>query len=62
MKRSEKNNFVKKLNEELKDKGHRVRLYVPFGTEWLPYTLRRLKEIKNLKFVVFNIVREIFRF
>ena len=50
------------LSKELKDKGHRVRLYVPFGTEWLPYTLRRLKEIKNLKFVVFNIVREIFRF
>ncbi len=50
------------LSKELKDKGYRVRLYVPFGTEWLPYTLRRLKEIKNLKFVVFNIVREIFRF
>mgnify|MGYP001251969938 FL=1 len=50
------------LSKELKDRGFRVRLYVPFGKDWLPYTLRRLKEWKNLKFVISNIFKEIFRF
>ena len=49
------------LQKEMKDKGYRVRIYVPFGENWLPYTLRRLKEWKNLKFVVFNMIRELFR-
>ena len=48
------------LQKELKDLGYNVRLYVPFGQQWLPYTLRRLKEFKNLKFVFFNVFRELF--
>ena len=28
----------------LRDAGHRVRLYVPFGSEWYAYSVRRLKE------------------
>jgi len=48
------------LSEKMKNDGYRVRLYVPFGKQWLPYTLRRLKEFKNLKFVIFNIFREFF--
>jgi len=24
--------------------GHRLRIYVPFGTHWYEYSLRRLKE------------------
>ena len=43
----------------LKKQGYCVRLYVPFGTEWLPYTLRRLREYKNLKFIISNIVKEL---
>ena len=43
------------LQKSLKDKGYTVRIYVPFGDNWLPYTLRRLKEWKNLKFVIRNI-------
>jgi proline dehydrogenase len=47
------------LSTELKDKQYTVRLYVPFGTEWLPYTLRRLKEYDNMKFVLTNVIREL---
>tara|TARA_B100000953_G_scaffold101645_1_gene83410 strand:+ start:230 stop:1126 length:897 start_codon:yes stop_codon:yes gene_type:complete len=48
------------LSSSLQEHGYRVRLYVPFGTDWLPYTLRRLREFKNLKFVIFNIIKEMF--
>ena len=43
----------------LKD-GYNVTLYIPFGEEWIPYTLRRLKEFKNLRFVNSNILKELF--
>jgi proline dehydrogenase len=46
------------LQKKFKDNGYKVRIYVPFGENWLPYTLRRLKEWKNLKFVFLNILRE----
>ena len=48
------------LSFSLKKQGYCVRLYVPFGTDWLPYTLRRLREYKNLKFIISNIVKEMF--
>ena len=48
------------LSSSLKKEGYCVRLYVPFGTDWLPYTLRRLREYKNLKFIISNIVKEMF--
>ena len=37
------------LQKKLLNKKYTVRIYVPFGENWLPYTLRRLKEFKNLK-------------
>ena len=40
--------------------GFNVTIYTPFGKEWLPYTLRRLKEFKNLRFVFVNIIKEAF--
>ena len=46
------------LSSSLQKQGYCVRLYVPFGTDWLPYTLRRLREFKNLRFIIFNIVKE----
>ena len=46
------------LSSSLQKQGYYVRLYVPFGTDWLPYTLRRLREFKNLRFVISNIVKE----
>ena len=30
--------------DELVAAGHRVRIYVPFGTQWYEYSLRRLQE------------------
>ena len=48
------------IQAELLASGYNVRLYVPFGQQWLPYTLRRLKEFKNLKFVFLNVFREFF--
>ena len=30
------------LQARLVDEGHRVRVYVPFGSEWFPYFMRRL--------------------
>jgi proline dehydrogenase len=32
------------LQRELREQGYRVRVYVPFGSEWYPYLLRRLAE------------------
>ena len=46
------------LCSSLQKEGYCVRLYVPFGTEWLPYTMRRLREYKNLKFIISNIIKE----
>ncbi|MEX0772822.1 MAG: proline dehydrogenase family protein [Balneolales bacterium] len=33
--------------EKLVDQGYNVRVYVPFGTQWLPYFSRRIKERKE---------------
>ena len=39
--------------------GYRVRIYVPFGTQWFPYFMRRLGERPaNLGFVIRGIVAE----
>jgi proline dehydrogenase len=32
------------LGNELVREGHRLRIYVPFGTHWYRYSLRRLQE------------------
>jgi proline dehydrogenase len=33
-----------KLQEQLRDRGYRVRLAIPFGSQWYPYLMRRLAE------------------
>jgi len=44
--------------QELSKQGYRVRVYVPFGAEWMPYFYRRLRERKeNVWFVLNNIFR-----
>jgi proline dehydrogenase len=41
---------------ELVAAGHRVRIYVPYGTHWFPYFYRRLREKKeNVFFVLKNL-------
>jgi proline dehydrogenase len=47
------------LQDRLRREGHTVRLYVPFGTEWYPYFMRRLAERPaNVLFMVRSILRE----
>ena len=44
--------------DELVKQGYRMRIYVPFGTEWMPYFYRRLRERKeNVWFVLSNLLR-----
>ena len=43
---------------ELVGAGYNVRIYVPFGTHWIPYFYRRLRERKeNVAFVLRNLFR-----
>lgn len=45
--------------EELAQNGYNVRVYVPFGTQWLPYFSRRLKERKeNVWFIMSTIFKK----
>ena len=47
------------LQERLLREGYRVRIYVPYGTEWYPYLMRRLAERPaNLLFLVRSVIRE----
>lgn len=47
------------LQEQLVRDGYRVRVYVPFGTQWYPYLMRRLAERPaNLAFMTGNILKE----
>ncbi len=46
------------LQAELVSQGYPVRIYVPFGTEWYPYFMRRLAERPaNLWFFLSNLIR-----
>ena len=47
------------LQESLVKEGYRVRCYVPFGTQWYPYLMRRLAERPaNVAFITGSVVRE----
>jgi proline dehydrogenase len=47
------------LQEELRHAGFRVRVYVPFGTHWYPYFMRRLAERPaNIAFIVGSVMKE----
>jgi len=47
------------IQQALLNRGYQVRIYVPYGKAWLPYTLRRLAERKeNIIFVVKNLILE----
>lgn len=46
------------LQESLVNEGYRVRVYVPYGTAWYPYFVRRLAERPaNLWFFISNLLR-----
>ena len=47
------------LQHALRREGYNVRVYVPFGTHWYPYLMRRLAERPaNLAFIVGNVLKE----
>lgn len=47
------------IQQALLNRGYQVRIYVPYGKAWLPYTLRRLAERKeNILFVLKSLIRE----
>ncbi|MDQ3940452.1 MAG: proline dehydrogenase family protein [Actinomycetota bacterium] len=49
----------RELQGELARQGHRVRVYVPFGSAWYPYLMRRIAERPaNLKFFLRAVVRD----
>ena len=50
------------LQEGLVREGFRVRVYVPFGTQWYPYLMRRLAERPaNVAFIAGSVLREVMR-
>ena len=47
------------IQEQLAEAGYRVRVYVPFGSQWYPYFMRRLAERPaNVSFILRNLWRE----
>ena len=47
------------LQEELRRLGHGMRVYIPFGTQWYPYLMRRLAERPaNIAFIMGNVMKE----
>jgi proline dehydrogenase len=47
------------LQDGLIRDGYRMRVYVPFGTQWYPYLMRRLAERPaNIAFILGNVVKE----
>jgi len=48
------------LQDQLVREGYRMRVYVPFGTQWYPYLMRRLAERPaNVAFLTGNMFREL---
>ena len=47
------------LQDALVKEGYRMRCYVPFGTQWYPYLMRRLAERPaNVAFITGSVIRE----
>jgi proline dehydrogenase len=47
------------LQDRLLAEGFRMRVYVPYGTQWYPYLMRRLAERPaNIAFILGSILRE----
>ena len=47
------------LQERLRREGWNMRVYIPFGTQWYPYLMRRLAERPaNIAFIMGSVVRE----
>jgi len=52
------NGIRRDLQQNLVQNGWRMRVYIPFGTEWYPYLMRRLAERPaNVLFIAKNLLR-----
>lgn len=50
------------LQLQLRQAGYNMRVYIPFGSQWYPYLMRRLAERPaNILFMMGNIVKEMIR-
>jgi proline dehydrogenase len=49
------------LQKKLRNQGFNVRVYIPFGSNWYPYLMRRMAErSSNVGFMVKSLIRETF--
>jgi proline dehydrogenase len=49
------------LQKKLRKQGFNVRVYIPFGSNWYPYLMRRMAErSSNVGFMVNSLIRETF--
>ena len=49
------------VQEQIVREGYNMRVYVPFGTQWYPYLMRRLAERPaNVAFITGSVMREAF--
>lgn len=49
------------LQERIRREGWNIRVYIPFGTQWYPYLMRRLAERPaNIAFILGNVIKESF--
>ncbi|MEP7228406.1 MAG: proline dehydrogenase family protein [Gemmatimonadales bacterium] len=47
------------IQMRLRQAGYNMRVYIPFGTQWYPYLMRRLAERPaNIAFILGNLIRE----
>jgi len=47
------------LQQQLEKEGYRVRVYIPYGTRWYPYFMRRLAERPaNIMFILRNLAKK----
>ena len=47
------------LQGRLRQAGYNMRVYIPFGTQWYPYLMRRLAERPaNIAFILGSLVKE----
>lgn len=44
------------LRKSIMEKGHRMRVYVPFGKQWFGYSTRRLKENPKMASVIIKAI------
>jgi proline dehydrogenase len=45
------------LQQRLADEGYRIRVYIPFGSAWYPYLMRRMAERPaNMRFFLRSLI------